>query len=1205
MEVNSQIAHPELDRLLAYTRGELNETNERQIESHLDECEPCCRKLDGMSDDTIVHLLRDTAASDTGPTGSSTLSVGATPTGDPIRSEAIPTELRDHPKYDVLGSLGHGGMGQVYKAVHRVMHRMVAIKVIKQSLTASSEMVDRFQREVEAAAQLSHPNIVTAYDAEQAGDLHFLAMEYVDGVNLHQVLTDRGPLPVEEACDCIRQAALGLQHAFERGMVHRDIKPHNLMLNRDGQVKILDFGLANFVKRLATEEIRQPTSEHASSFDNSVTAPGTVMGTPDFIAPEQVEDAHSADIRADIYSLGCTFYALLTGQSPFHDCSVRQKVRAHSTRDATPVRQLRDSVPMEIERIVQRMMAKDPASRFQTPAEVAAELLPFARSEEKRVTAASTAAKKNRKRGLFAVVGAMFACLAVLSVVMYVRTSKGTIRVEINDPQISAEIAGQTITIKNSGEPIKIAPGAQKFTVHRGDLQFETDAFVLQRGKDVTLRVALIDGNVKAMLGNQVIGERGVRPESERTQVDMPPWNSLPPGSPPPAIAPFDAAKAKEYQAAWAKYLGLPVETENSLGMKFVLIPPGEFGMGATEREVARFLQLAKAWNLPGWFIEKLRAAAPQHHVRITKPFWLSSHEVTRGQFRRFVADQGYQTNAEKDGEGGYGRVNGQQSRDPRFVWNSDLGFDQTDDHPVVNVSWNDVTAFCAWLSDTEGEKSQLPTEAQWEYACRAGSMTMWYPSDDEDALKEYGWFGTNSSGGTHPVGHKSPNAWGLYDMHGNAWEWCQDYFGHRYYATSPTDDPIGASGGWERIRRGGGWKDGAPYCRSSNRYWSDPTDRNESLGFRVARIVSFPVGGRTSPQKVAASPQSQAPPTPKPSAPATPPSAASPGPSWVLPAGSPPPAVAPFDAKTAKEHQAAWAKYLGVEVEKTNSIGMRLVLIPPGEFDMGSTEAEVAKLLVQAKASTQSDWYIDKLLAEAPKHRVRITKPFWLGRHEVTRGQFRRFVTERGYRTEAECDGKGGGGLINGQWKEDPLFVWNADSGLDQTDDHPVVNVTWNDVTAFCTWLSEKEGETLQLPTEAQWEYACRAGTTTMWYLGDDETALKEAAWLGANTGMKTHPVGCKVANAWGLYDMHGNVWERCQDWWSAGYYSTSPMDDPTGVNGGERRVDRGGAYWCDTLRCRASYRYANVPGHRNCDLGFRVAGIVSSSPERLKNAQ
>ena len=150
-----------------------------------------------------------------------------------------------------------------------------------------------------------------------------------------------------------------------------------------------------------------------------------------------------------------------------------------------------------------------------------------------------------------------------------------------------------------------------------------------------------------------------------------------------------------------------------------------------------------------------------------------------------------------------------------------------------------------------------------------------------------------------------------------------------------------------------------------------------------------------------------------------------------------------PVRRDESQEHQAAWAKYLGVPVEMTNSIGMKFVLIPPGEFDMGSTEAEVAKLLEEAKATKQPSWYIERLPAEAPKHRVRITKPFWLGRHEVTRGQFRRFVDDRGYQTEAERDGKGGYGLVDGQWKQDPRFVWNRDLGFEQADDHPVVNVT------------------------------------------------------------------------------------------------------------------------------------------------------------------
>jgi formylglycine-generating enzyme required for sulfatase activity len=271
--------------------------------------------------------------------------------------------------------------------------------------------------------------------------------------------------------------------------------------------------------------------------------------------------------------------------------------------------------------------------------------------------------------------------------------------------------------------------------------------------------------------------------------------------------------------------------------------------------------------------------------------------------------------------------------------------------------------------------------------------------------------------------------------------------------------------------------------------------------------------------------PESQDRPASRPSAPTEAPPAAKPVPPWTLSAGSPPPAIAPFDANKAKQHQEAWAKYLGVKVEMENSLGVKFMLIPPGEFDMGSTEEEVAKYLEEARAKRLPSWYIDHLRAEAPKHRVRITKPFWLGRHEVTRGQFRRFVEDRGYQTEAERDGKGGYGFVDGQWKQDPRFLWNRDLGFEQGDDHPVVNVTWNDVTAFCAWLSEKEGQKSQLPSEAQWEYACRAGTTTRWYSGDDEGALKEHGWFSFNAENKTHPVGEKSPNAWGLYDMHGNV--------------------------------------------------------------------------------
>jgi formylglycine-generating enzyme required for sulfatase activity len=159
----------------------------------------------------------------------------------------------------------------------------------------------------------------------------------------------------------------------------------------------------------------------------------------------------------------------------------------------------------------------------------------------------------------------------------------------------------------------------------------------------------------------------------------------------------------------------------------------------------------------------------------------------------------------------------------------------------VVNVSWNDVTAFCQWLSEKEVETTHLPTEAQWEYACRAGTRTTWYSGDDDGALKEHAWFANNSGEKTHPVGQKSPNAWGLYDMHGSVREWCQDWFGDHYYATSPMHDPPGSSGGSYRVYRGGGWRDGAIGCTPSYRRGWVPGYRDGDVGFRVARAVSFP----------------------------------------------------------------------------------------------------------------------------------------------------------------------------------------------------------------------------------------------------------------------------------------------------------------------------------------------------------------------------
>jgi serine/threonine-protein kinase len=277
--------------------------------------------------------------------------------------------------YVLLERLGEGGMGIVFKARNWKLGRVVALKVISKERLANPDIARRFDREIQAAAQLNHPNICRAHDAGHTADRHFFVMEYLQGSDLGKVVRQRGPLPVVEACDYIRQAALGLQHAFERGMVHRDIKPANILLVSGGseaqglqplgvgttrQVKLLDLGLAR---------VQRETEEGATS--TLLTREGVVMGTPDFMAPEQSLDSHTVDIRADLYSLGCTLYYLLTARVPFPGGSLGQKLMRHQMREPQPVEQLRPDLPPGLVPVLRKLMAKRPEDRYQTPAELA------------------------------------------------------------------------------------------------------------------------------------------------------------------------------------------------------------------------------------------------------------------------------------------------------------------------------------------------------------------------------------------------------------------------------------------------------------------------------------------------------------------------------------------------------------------------------------------------------------------------------------------------------------------------------------------------------------------------------------------------------------------------------------------------------------------------------------------------------------------
>ncbi len=268
--------------------------------------------------------------------------------------------------YELLKKLGQGGMGTVYKAQHVRLKRVVALKVLPKNRLGNTEAIARFEREVEAVGRLDHPNIVRAMDAREVEGIRFLVMEHVDGLDLSEVVERCGPLSVADACEAIRQAALGLQCSEENGLVHRDIKPSNLMLSADGHIKVLDLGLAQF--------------QEAETLDGGVTGIGQVMGTPDYMSPEQALESHTVDIRTDIYSLGCTLYYLLSGQPPFggskYDTPMK-KVTGHIRDAVPPIDGVRPDLPKPLVALLERMLAKDPSQRVARPSDVVNALAPF------------------------------------------------------------------------------------------------------------------------------------------------------------------------------------------------------------------------------------------------------------------------------------------------------------------------------------------------------------------------------------------------------------------------------------------------------------------------------------------------------------------------------------------------------------------------------------------------------------------------------------------------------------------------------------------------------------------------------------------------------------------------------------------------------------------------------------------------------------
>jgi serine/threonine protein kinase len=438
-------SHPAADLIEAFALGKLSPAENLPLEEHLAACELCQERADAVGSDTLVELLASAgtrADADLSAAPTPTLTGFATPSllgtmPAPDEDTGAPAALLGHPKYRTVRLLGSGGMGTVWLAEHAVMNRPVAVKVIRPDLLSRPGAVERFLREVRAAAKLHHPNIVTAFDAETVGDSCLLVMEYVPG----ETLADRtagGPLPVAEACRAVCDAARGLAHAHAAGLVHRDVKPHNLIRAADGTVKVLDFGLAGVEVDIGSAE-RRP-------IDGGLTEAGVVVGTPDYIAPEQILDSRSADARADIYALGCTLYHLLTGRPPFPDGSALDKLAAHQTDTPDPI----PALPPDMADVLAKMMAKRPEDRFGSADDVIAALEPYLNEESgERATGAKTNQGRARKWAVLAGGLLLAGLLALAGVIFKIQYDNQEFVIQTSDPHIE-------IVMKRKGEVVRV-----------------------------------------------------------------------------------------------------------------------------------------------------------------------------------------------------------------------------------------------------------------------------------------------------------------------------------------------------------------------------------------------------------------------------------------------------------------------------------------------------------------------------------------------------------------------------------------------------------------------------------------------------------------------------------------------------------------------------------------------------------------------------
>lgn len=513
-----------------YALGRLPDSRSESVASHLETCVTCedtISSLDNTTDSLVDFLKLPPAVADNqspeyraaiqkmqGQRETKSIDDAAEPDATAVGHSA--ELIRD---YKLLSVLGAGGMGTVYKAIHTKLDRIVALKLLPARRIGNAEAVARFEREMKAIGKLDHPAIVRATDAGEEDDQHFLAMEFVEGFDVSELIDRHGPMKVADACEVIRQAAIGLQHVHEQGLVHRDIKPSNLMVTPDGQVKILDLGLALL-------------GEQQDGMDELTTV-GQMMGTIDYMAPEQCDDSHVVDIRADIYSLGATLFKMITGSAPFAT-SIRRsplsRIRALATEDAPLLSDRVKDVPDGLNQVVCRMLSRDPDDRMSTPEEVVTAMeeccpghdLAMAVStaaaapapRQKHLTAERAAPRpvagettpeapsSNWYRAVKLLLGAGLVALA--AIIFRLQTDKGELIVNCNVPGVEVKLLKdgkphQEMSLKHGKTSLSVFSGNYEIQIpgQSDSVEVTANKFTITRGSKVVAEIRKVDDSVE------------------------------------------------------------------------------------------------------------------------------------------------------------------------------------------------------------------------------------------------------------------------------------------------------------------------------------------------------------------------------------------------------------------------------------------------------------------------------------------------------------------------------------------------------------------------------------------------------------------------------------------------------------------------------------------------------------------------------------